>query len=192
MASTSSMDGVAHVHFSHGSVIYAPSLANTTAADSLVRPSIAKWYTKPLLDPWHALCASWMELLLSPPQQTAQGYLPNFLANTRDQEFGILHVDTEPITFHASLPCLELGDTFLLGLRYEHPVISIEEFPQHTRSEPMHKHHQDFGGSIQQKAFQLWQNLTQRDLQYQHEYQQQWQLQPQQSLVLHWRRTGTV
>ena len=41
-------------------------------------------------------------------------FLEDILVITRDQELGLLHVDTEPFTFHASLPCLELGDTLLV------------------------------------------------------------------------------
>ena len=49
-----------------------------------------------------------------------------------DQELGFLHVDMESFTFHASLPCLELGDTLLLGVHDEHQVISLERLRWHT------------------------------------------------------------
>ena len=45
-------------------------------------------------------------------------------ANTRDHEVVLLHVDTEPLTFHYSLPYLELGDIFLVGVCDDHAVIA--------------------------------------------------------------------
>ena len=82
-----------------------------------------------------------MEILPTPLKQTdSTGVLARFLEDilviTRDQELG-LHVDMEPFTFHASLPCLELGDTLLLGVRYEHQVISVEELPWYASAELM-------------------------------------------------------
>ena len=43
-------------------------------------------------------------------------FLEVILAITRDQELGHLHVEMEPFTFRASVPCLELRDTLLLGV----------------------------------------------------------------------------
>ena len=68
------------------------------------------------------------------PQHTLRGaqdgvsvdrLLEDVMAITRDQELG-LHVDTEPFTFHTSLPRFQLGDTLLLSVRDEHQVISVE------------------------------------------------------------------
>ena len=63
----------------------------------------------------------------------------------QDQEPGIFHVDTQPFTFHTSIPRLELGDILLLGVFDEHEVISIEMLPPHTGREVTWKHlqHQD-------------------------------------------------
>ena len=44
--------------------------------------------------------------------------------NTWDQELGLLHVDVESITFHASLPCLELEDIVLQHVCDEHQVVT--------------------------------------------------------------------
>ena len=67
------------------------------------------------------------------------GVLPRFLEDilviTKDQELGLLHVDMEPVTFHASLPCLELGDTLLFGGHDEHQVISVKELPCYASAE---------------------------------------------------------
>ena len=72
-------------------------------------------------------CEHWMELLATLLQQAAPGYYTKFLvdimANTRDQELGLLHVDTE------------LGYALLLGVCDEHQVISIEKLPWPTRAE---------------------------------------------------------
>ena len=39
------------------------------------------------------------------------------------------------LIFHTSLPCLELGDTLLLGVHNEHQVISVEKLPWYTSAE---------------------------------------------------------
>ena len=72
-------------------------------------------------------------------------FLEDILVITRDQELGLLHVESEPFTFHASLPCLELGDTTLLGVRDEHQVISVEELPCYASLKLMRQniHHQN-------------------------------------------------
>ena len=56
---------------------------------------------------------------------------------TRNQELGLLHVDTEPFTSHASLPRLELGDILPLNVRDEHQVINVEKLPWYTSAELM-------------------------------------------------------
>ena len=60
--------------------------------------------------------------------------MPDILVITRGQELG-LHVDMKPFTFHASLPCLEIGDTLLLGVRNEHQVISCKMLLQLANNE---------------------------------------------------------
>ena len=55
------------------------------------------------------------------------------------QRPGLFHVDTVPLTSHASFPCPELGDSLVLGVRDEHQVISVEKLPWHTSSELMLK-----------------------------------------------------
>ena len=40
-----------------------------------------------------------------------------------------------PFTFHASLPCLEFGDTLLPGVHVEHQIIRIEQLPWHNSAE---------------------------------------------------------
>ena len=45
-------------------------------------------------------------------------------ANTWDQELSLLHVDVEPITFHASLPFLELEDIVLQHVCDELQVVT--------------------------------------------------------------------
>ena len=95
----------------------------------------------------HMHCEHWIELLLTTLEQAAPGYLPDFLttANTRNQELGPLHVDMELFTFHTCLPCLELGDTLLLGVCDEQQVGSEEKLLWHTNAELMWKrlHHRD-------------------------------------------------
>ena len=59
----------------------------------------------------------------------------DIMANIRDQELGLLHVDTEPLTSHAGLPWPELGHTLLLGVCNQHQDISIEKPPRHTSAE---------------------------------------------------------
>ena len=70
------------------------------------------------------------------------------MANTRNQELGLLgllYVDMELFTFHTCLPCLELGDTLLLGVCDEQQVVSEEKLPRYTNAELMWKRlqHQD-------------------------------------------------
>ena len=68
------------------------------------------------------------------------------MANTRDQELGLLHVHTEPFTVHSSLPHLGFGDTL--------QVISKEKLPWHTSAELAQKHfqHQDEGQWAKNRA----------------------------------------
>ena len=72
-------------------------------------------------------------------------FLDDTMANTRNQELGLLgllHVDMELFTFHTCLPCLELGDTLLLGVCDEKQVVSEEKLPWHTNAELMWKRFQ--------------------------------------------------
>ena len=62
-------------------------------------------------------------------------FLEDNLAITKDQDLGLLHVETEPFTFHANLLPPELGDTLPLGDRYVYQDISIEELPYYTSRE---------------------------------------------------------
>ena len=91
-------------------------------------------------------CEHWTELLPTTLMQAAPGY--DSMANTRNQELGLLgllHVDMELFTFHTCLPCLELGDTLLLGVCDEQQVASEEKLSRHTNAELMWKrlHHRD-------------------------------------------------
>ena len=70
--------------------------------------------TARLVDPQHTL---WAQYGVSADTTTAgsTGVLARFLEDTlvitKDQDLGLLQVDMEPFTFHANLPCLELGDS---------------------------------------------------------------------------------
>ena len=57
------------------------------------------------------------------------------MAIIREQDLGLLHVDTEPFTFYASLLRLELGDTLLLGVRDEHQVVIVKKLSVYTSAE---------------------------------------------------------
>ena len=61
--------------------------------------------------------------------------LQDIKLNTGDHKLGLLHVDTEPFTFHASLPCLKLGDTLLLGVLWWAPGYQLENLPWHTSTD---------------------------------------------------------
>ena len=89
-------------------------------------------------------CEHWIELLPTTLVQAAPGYLPDFLTTAwptpETQELGLLgllHVDMELFIFHTCLPCLELGDTLLLGVCDEQRVASEEQFSRHTNAELM-------------------------------------------------------
>ena len=86
-------------------------------------------------------CEHWIELLPTPLEQAAQEYFARFLddsmANTRDQELGLLGLGMELFTFHTCLPCIELGDTLLLCVCNEQQVASVEKLPRHTNAELM-------------------------------------------------------
>ena len=62
------------------------------------------------------------------------GFLEDTQAKTRDKELGRIYADTELFTFHASLLCLELGNTLLPGVCDEHQVINIDTSPRQTRA----------------------------------------------------------
>ena len=57
------------------------------------------------------------------------------MAKTGDQELDLLHVDMEPFTSHASLPCIELVNTHLLDVHNEYQVISVEKLQWHTSAD---------------------------------------------------------
>ena len=83
-----------------------------------------------------------MELLPTPLQPTAQGYLADFFRTSMST------LDTMNLIFfacHTSAPCLEFGDTHLLSVRAECQVIHIEQFQWYTSAELMRQYleHQD-------------------------------------------------
>ena len=57
------------------------------------------------------------------------------MAIIRDQDLGLLLVDTEPFPLYASLLRLELGDTLILGVRDEHQVVIVKKLPVYTSAE---------------------------------------------------------
>ena len=61
-------------------------------------------------------------------------FLEDILAITRTWSTSCWHGS---LYFLFSLPCLELGDTLLLGVRDEHQVISVEDLPWYTSAELM-------------------------------------------------------
>ena len=63
------------------------------------------------------------------------GFLGNIRCSTGDQELCLIHVDM-PLTFHARLHRLNLGDTLFMGVHDEHLVISADKFLHHTRVKP--------------------------------------------------------
>ena len=120
-------------HSSHSSAIDGSTVTPTHGADIVWVLDLSLSYaTARFVDPQHTL---WEQDGVSADTTTADStgalakFLGDIMALTRDQEPGLLHVDTEPFTFHASLPRLELGNTLLLGVRDEHQVISVEKLP---------------------------------------------------------------
>ena len=114
------MNGAADIHFSHSSAIDGLKFTLTRMADiDWVFDQSLSHATACLVDPQHAL---WAQDGVAVNTTTADrtGVLARFvediLVMTKDQELGLLHVDTEPFTFHATLPRHELGDTLLLGV----------------------------------------------------------------------------
>ena len=70
-------------------------------------------------------------------QHRGTRFLEDIMANIRDQELDLLHVCMELFTFHAILPCLELGDAFLLGFRSEHREASTaHQCGTHAKAPP--------------------------------------------------------
>ena len=111
--------GAVKFHFSHSSAIDGPSLAFTPGADiDLVGSQSLSDATALLVGPQHTL---WTLYGVVDDTTTVDStgafakFLEDILARTRDQEPRLFHADEEPFTFHASLPRIELGDTFLLG-----------------------------------------------------------------------------
>ena len=102
---------------------------------SLSRPPVLGDATALLVDPQHALWA--MDgVVVDTTTANSTGvlarFLENIMANTRNQEHGLLHVDMEPLTFHASLPRLGLGDIPPLGVCDEHQVINVGDLRRIT------------------------------------------------------------
>ena len=91
---------------------------------------VYRWWAEPRRYTWSSFCRS-------PLRQTTQGNLFHYVskANNENPELGLLHDDAEPITFHAILACLELGDTLILRVRDEHQVINIKKFPWYTSAD---------------------------------------------------------
>ena len=98
-----------------------------------------------LVDPPHALWAlDWV--VADNTRAGSTGVLARFyddsMANTRDQELGLLgllHVYMELYIFRTCLPCLELGDTLLLGVCDEQQAVTVEKLPRHMNVELMWK-----------------------------------------------------
>ena len=95
-----------------------------------------------LVDPPHALWAlDWVVADTTRAGSTGvfARFLDDSMANTRDQELGLLGLDMELFTFHTCLPYLELGNTLLLGVNNEQQVVSAEKLRRHTNAELMWK-----------------------------------------------------
>ena len=68
-----------------------------------------RYGTARLVDPQHTLWAQdgvFADTTTADSTGVLARFLEDIMVITRDQELGLLHVDTEPFTFHASLPCL--------------------------------------------------------------------------------------
>ena len=153
--------GAVDIHFIHSSAIGGPSLAITPAADIVCAcDQLFSDATASLVDPQHALWVlDWFIANTTTADSTGtfDRFLEDIMTKTRDQELGLPNVDTETFTFHASLLRIELGDTFLLGIRDEHQVISVEKLPRHTSAEPTRKNlqYQDEEQWAKNKAHQI-------------------------------------
>ena len=142
---------VVNLHCSRRSAIDGLRLTFTPGADiDFIGNQSLNYTTALLLDPQHTW---WAQYGVAADTTTADGtgvhakFLEDIVAITRDQELGLLYVDTEPFTFHASLPHLELGDTLLLCVHDEHQTVSIKKLPWYTNVERMRNHlqHQNEG-----------------------------------------------
>ena len=130
--------GAFDIHLSHWSVGDGPRLTFTSGADVvLVSHQSSSDAAALFVDPQLALQAL-DGIVATLLQQTAQGYMPDFIRTCTSRstsETCSFYVDTEAFTFHASFPCLELGDTLLLGIHDELQVINIEKLPWHPSME---------------------------------------------------------
>ena len=74
------------------------------------------------MDPQYALWAQDGVIANTTRADSTGGFagFQDIMANTRDRELGLIHLDMEPYTFHASFPRIELGDALFLGVHDEH------------------------------------------------------------------------
>ena len=119
------------IHFTHSSAIDGPSRAIMPGADIVwISHQTFSDATALLVDPQYALWAQ-EGVVANITTVDSTGifarFLEHIMANTRDQELGLLHVDTE------------LGDALLLCVLDEHQVISLESLRWHSSAEPTQK-----------------------------------------------------